>query len=99
MNVLKRVIEVGEEIVVDKEIMGAEFHSMVQRIFVCEGGFGMMPFTTGGKIHGHWKIDGQLDTLHASCISVEETIEWQKLDPDYQAVLANADQPESEGVG
>lgn len=58
-NAVNKNLKPGTEVLVLAELMTEENQEPEKRTFVCESGFGMMSFTTGGKIAGHWKADGE----------------------------------------
>lgn len=82
MNALNREIKKGEELIVRKDRMLPEYSAIEQRVFIAEDGFGLLAETTGRKISGHWKSDGQEVVILGTEISIEETIEWQKTKQD-----------------
>lgn len=59
MNYLK--LDLTNRIVlVRKEFLKEE---IIDRRFLCEGGFGCNPFTHGEKIFGRWLSDGEKDQI------------------------------------
>ena len=41
------------------------------REFICEDGFGMSNFTSGGKIFGKWKDTGEKDVIRGELIETK----------------------------
>lgn len=82
MNSLNRDIEVGERVVVKKEVMRNEYQDLSERIFIAESGFGMHPFTAGGKVFGYYEKDNEKTYIRGEHISVEETNEIQRYKRD-----------------
>ena len=80
MNILNREIKPGEELVISAEYMRPEYQPLAKRIFIAKGGFGMKPYTAGGKIFGCYKVDGEESWIRGNEISYTETIEWQAAD-------------------
>jgi hypothetical protein len=57
-NNLNENIE-GKYIIIEKESLKPEFHSIVERVFFVKGGFGAHAVTMGGKIGGYYVCDGE----------------------------------------
>jgi len=79
-NSLDREIKSGEEVIVKASAMTSqkpELQAIEQRVFVCHGGFGMLPHTLGTKVYGHYKIDGVEDFIRGYDIDVKETKKHQ----------------------
>lgn len=58
-NALERTIEKGETV----KVNGREF--------IANGGFGLSPTTSGGKIFGKWKDTGEDDVVRGELIDKE----------------------------
>lgn len=87
MNALNREIKPGEEVVVAEEHIASAYKGLEHRVFVCMGGFGMMPFTAGTKVYGYYKEDAgkpyeqSQDMIRGPYIDVAETKRWQEEHP------------------
>jgi hypothetical protein len=81
MNALKREIEVGEEVVVAQKHFGVKGAPIENRIFVCDGGFGMNHELRGSAVMGYWKSDGPeaRDRIEGFMIDPRATRLWQQV--------------------
>ena len=52
-------------VLVDKKFLKDD---VTDRRFICEGGFGLHPFTNGSKIFGRWLADNEQDQIDGSMI-------------------------------
>jgi hypothetical protein len=75
--VINEIIEPGTVVVIKKEAMTEDFSS-TERLFRCEGGFGMNPANIGNKIFGTWLDDNTKDMIRRSFISWTETEEYHQ---------------------
>lgn len=74
-NSLNRDIREGEAVVMNgNDYLG----NLVQRVFICKGGFGMLSETSGSKIRGHWLFDMMEDVVRGQEIDAEATAQmWE----------------------
>lgn len=71
-NSLKRDIEVGEKVVVDKKWVVKSCHPIEKRTVIALGGFGMRAETHGRAVYVEWS-DGEKSRIEGYMISKEET--------------------------
>jgi hypothetical protein len=77
VNNLDRNIKAGEEVIVLKEDFADPEAQEKDRIFICDSGYGMSSFTSGGKIFGVWKKDGSKGMIRGINIDAEATAKHQ----------------------
>src|SRR5688572_23343712 len=89
-NSLGRDIQLGEEVVTTEKSMNPAYRALEHRVFICEGGFGMMDDTAGTKIFGRYKLAGangeSQDMIRGYDIDVKATKAHQEKDPPFQVM-------------
>lgn len=89
-NALDREIKPGEEVVTTVKSMNPGYRALEHRIFICEGGFGMLAETAGTKIFGKYKLAGangeSKDMIRGYNIDVKATTAHQSKDAPFQVI-------------
>jgi hypothetical protein len=77
-NALGRDIQPGEQVVINQHIFGIKPVPIRDRVFVCEGGEGLLSDSSGRVITGFFLKSKRKAEMYGYWINKEETKSWQK---------------------